>query len=93
MQRESLLSEDLNHVTDRSRKKEISGKAKYKWNENVLGHSISQNIIFLPSEDSDQSTYLRGLIRIFIVRLKTLWVFGYLQSAVQRLTGLLGYAG
>ena len=88
MQRESLLSEDLNDVTDRSRKTEISGMER-----NVLGHSISCSITFSLSKDSDRSSYLRGLIRIFIVRLKTLWIFGYLQSAVQRLTGLLGYAG
>ena len=48
------------------------------------GHSISYKIDCAPSEDSDQTARPRSLIRVFAVRMKTLWVLGYPQSALRR---------
>ena len=43
------------------------------------GHSISYNIACAFSEDSNQPVYLHSLIRVFAVRLRTLWILGYPQ--------------
>ena len=49
------------------------------------GHSISYKITCAPSEDLDQPAHPRRLIRVFAFRWKTLWIFGYPQSAMRRL--------
>ena len=50
------------------------------------GHSISYKIACAPSEDSGQPAYLRKQVRIFLVRLKTLWIIDYRDSVLRRLS-------
>ena len=50
------------------------------------GPSISYKIASAPSEDSDKPAHPRMLISLFVVCLKTLWISGYPNSDMQRLT-------
>ena len=52
---------------------------------NEPGHSMSYKITCSISGDSDQAAHLRRLIRVFTVRLKTVWTLGYTQCAPRRL--------
>ena len=50
-----------------------------------LGNIVSYKIACAPSEDSDQTARMRSLIRVFAVRLNTLWILDYPSSFVRRL--------
>ena len=52
---------------------------------NEPGHSIFYKNACARSADSDQPAHPRSLIRVFTVRLKTLWILDYPQRALRRL--------
>ena len=48
------------------------------------GHNISYNITFALSKDSDRSVHPHKLIRVFAVRLKTVWIIGYVKNVLRK---------
>ena len=48
------------------------------------GNSTSYKIPRASSGNADQLAHLHSLIGVFAVSMKTLWIFGYLQSALRR---------
>ena len=46
------------------------------------GSSIPYKTAYAPSEDADQPAHPHRMIKVFAVRLKTPWIFGYPQMAL-----------
>ena len=50
-------------------------------NRNELPRDKTNKMVYAPSEDSDQPGHLPGLIRVFAVRMKKVWVLRWVQSS------------
>ena len=80
-------SQVLHNLTTFAMSMAITSQIQGNIEENATepGHSFICKIACASSEDSDQPAHLHRLIRVFAVRLKTLWNLGYLKSVLRRL--------